>query len=84
MRSSKTRRAKREFTVVFQPIEDDWILASVPELPGAITQGKTMKEAREMIKDAVELLLESYRENAEKDAPGSAIWETITIEVPVA
>lgn len=84
MRSPKAKRAKRQFTVVFQPIENGWILASVPELPGAVTQGKTIKEAREMIKDAVELLLESYRENAEKDAPGNAIWETITIEVPVA
>lgn len=33
---------------------------------------------------AVELLLEAYRENARKDAPGGAMWETISIEVPVA
>jgi predicted RNase H-like HicB family nuclease len=43
-----------------------------------------MDEARTMIKEAVELLLESYRANARKDAPGNAIWESLTVDVPVA
>jgi predicted RNase H-like HicB family nuclease len=57
---------KREYTVVYHPIEDGWIMATVPKLPGAVTQGRTMKEAREMIKEAVALLLENHRENAAK------------------
>ena len=61
---------KREYTVLYQPVEDGWIMATVPELPGAVTQGKDLSEARAMIKEAVELLLQSYRENAAKDAPG--------------
>ena len=73
---------KREYTVVYQPIEDGWIMATVPELPGAVTQGRTMKEAREMIKEAVELLLESYRENATKEMPRNAVWETLSVEIP--
>ncbi|MBI3273375.1 MAG: type II toxin-antitoxin system HicB family antitoxin [Planctomycetes bacterium] len=73
---------KRKYAVVYQPIEDGWIMATVPDLPGAVTQGKTMAEARAMIKEAVELLLESYRANAEKDAPGNAVWETLTVEAP--
>jgi predicted RNase H-like HicB family nuclease len=55
---------KREFNVVETPIEDGWVMAQVPELPGAVTQGKDIEEAREMIQEAVELLLQSYRENA--------------------
>jgi hypothetical protein len=43
-----------------------------------------MSEARKMIKEAVELLLLSYRENAAKDAPSNAIWETLTVDVPAA
>jgi predicted RNase H-like HicB family nuclease len=74
---------KREYTVVYTPIEDGWIMAQVPELPGAVTQGRDMNEAREMIQEAVELLLQSYRDNAAKDAPSGAIWETLSVEVAV-
>jgi predicted RNase H-like HicB family nuclease len=73
----------REFSVVYTPIEDGWVMATVPELPGAVTQGRDMEEARSMIREAVELLLESYRENAAKDAPSGAIWETVSVEVAV-
>ena len=72
----------RDYTVVYQVIEEGWIMATVPELPGAVTQGKTMQEARAMIKEAVALLLESYREHAAKEAPTNAVWETLTIELP--
>jgi len=72
---------KREYQVLYQVVEDGWIMASVPELPGAVSQGKDLNEARAMIKEAVELLLESYRANAEKDAPGNAIWEGLTVDV---
>ena len=72
---------KREYTVLYQEIEDGWIMASVPELPGAVTQGRDLEEARSMIQEAVALLLQGYRENAVRDAPGNAIWETLTVEL---
>jgi predicted RNase H-like HicB family nuclease len=75
---------KREYQVLYQEVEDGWIMATVPELPGAVTQGRTIDEARTLIKEAIELLLETYRANAEKDAPGNAIWESLTVDVPVA
>ena len=75
---------KHEYSVVYQTVENGWIMACVPELPGAVTQGKDISEARAMIKEAVELPLLSYRENAAKDAPGTAIWETLSVDVPAA
>lgn len=51
---------------------------------GAVTQGRTLDEARGMIKEAVELLIESYRENAKNDASGQAIWEILTVDLPPA
>jgi antitoxin HicB len=74
---------KREFTVVYTPIEDGWIMAQVPELPGAVTQGHDMAEAREMIQEAVELLIQSYRDSAAKDIPSNAVWETLSVDVAV-
>jgi predicted RNase H-like HicB family nuclease len=74
---------KREFTVVYTPIEDGWIMAQVPELPGAVTQGRDMDEAREMIQEAVALLLQSYRDQAAKVAPSGAVCETLSVDVTV-
>ena len=75
---------QREYTVVYQTIEDGWIMATVPELPGAVTQGENIEEAREMIREAITLLVQSYRENARKDASGNAMWETLRVEIPAA
>jgi predicted RNase H-like HicB family nuclease len=36
--------------------------AYVEELPGAITEGDTVEQARENLRDAIELLLEANRE----------------------
>jgi predicted RNase H-like HicB family nuclease len=55
---------RHDYHVVYTTIEDGWIMATVPELPGAVTQGRDLDEARANIKEAVELLLQSYRENA--------------------
>ena len=55
------------FTVVYTPIEDGWYMAQVLELPEAISQGETLEEAREMIRDAVRELLEIRREEAERE-----------------
>jgi predicted RNase H-like HicB family nuclease len=53
-----------ESSVVYETVEDGWVMARVPELPGAVTQGKDLAEARTMIREAVELLLQAYREGA--------------------
>jgi predicted RNase H-like HicB family nuclease len=36
---------------------DDWVMAQVQEVPGAISQGRTRSEARENVIDAMRLLL---------------------------
>jgi len=75
---------KHQYTVILTPIEDGWYMATVPELPGAITQGQTIEEARENIRDAIELLLQTYREDALREASADAVCETIELDVPAA
>lgn len=60
----------QNLTAVFEHTEDGWWVVSVPEIPGAHSQGRTLEEAREMIKDAVRLLLEVRREDAEREIAG--------------
>jgi len=44
-------------TIVYEPGEDGWITVSIPEVPGVLSQGRTRKEARENIIDALALML---------------------------
>ena len=59
-----------KYTAVFEHGEDGWWVASCLEIPEAITQGATIEEARENLKDAIQLVLEVRREDAEKELEG--------------
>jgi len=54
------------FTAIFEKT-NDWYIGYVEELPGANTQGRTLEEARENLREAIELILLSNRELAEKN-----------------
>ena len=47
--------------------------AYVEELPGAISEGDTLEEARENLRDAIELLLEANRELSGKSNSGKKL-----------
>jgi predicted RNase H-like HicB family nuclease len=51
-----------KYTAIFERGEDGWWVASCLEIPEAITQGETIDEARENLKDAIQLVLEVRRE----------------------
>jgi len=52
------------FTAVFEPAEEGGYIAFVEEIPGANSQGETLDEARENLREALALMLEVNRENA--------------------
>jgi predicted RNase H-like HicB family nuclease len=53
------------FTAIYEKAEEGGYIGYVAELPGANTQGETLEETRENLKDAVSLLLDCLREEAE-------------------
>jgi predicted RNase H-like HicB family nuclease len=68
------------FTAVFEEAEEGGYTAFVEELPGAISQGETLEEARENLKEAIELILEVNRENAlEGVEEAHIVRETIVV-----
>lgn len=48
-----------QFKVLIEQDENGVYVASVPELPGCYTQGKTLEEVRKRIREVIELVLES-------------------------
>jgi predicted RNase H-like HicB family nuclease len=45
-------------TIVYEQGDNGWIVASIPEVPGAHSQGRTREEARANVIDALRGILE--------------------------
>ena len=60
------------FTAVFQKVPEGYV-AFVEELPGANTQGATLEEARENLREAVELVIEANRALAREELGASDV-----------
>ncbi len=61
-----------QLTAVFIEVPEGYI-AFVEEIPGANTQGETLEEARENLREAVAMVLEANRELAEKSLVGQRV-----------
>lgn len=59
-------------TAVYMKVPEGYI-AFVEEIPGANTQGETLAEARENLKEAVEMVLEANRELARESLEGKEV-----------
>ena len=61
-----------KLTAVFRKFPEGYA-AFVEELPGANTQGATLEEARETLKEAVSMLLQANRDLAEESIGGADV-----------
>ena len=50
------------FTVVIEQDKEGWYVAKVPDLQGCATQGRTIKQALERVKEAITVCLEAEKE----------------------
>jgi predicted RNase H-like HicB family nuclease len=67
-------------TAIYEKAKEGGYVGYVAELPGANTQGETLEEVRENLREAVALLLECYREEAEKHLSASALKEDLILQ----
>jgi predicted RNase H-like HicB family nuclease len=61
-----------ELSAVYMKVPEGYI-AFVEQLPGANTQGATLEEARENLREAVGLVLDANRELSEKAIAGADV-----------
>ncbi len=54
---------RNEFTAVIEQ-DNGWYIAYCPEIPGANGQGRSAKECKESLKEAIALILQARREDA--------------------
>jgi len=58
-----------KFRVLIEQDEDGVFVATVPALPGCVTQGLTRADALKNVQEAVEVYLESLREHGDPIPP---------------
>lgn len=67
-------------TIIYEKGEDGFWIATIPEVPGAFSQGKTKKEARENAIDAMQELMTARRELALRERMKGATYETLSFQ----
>jgi len=59
------RKTRYHFNIILRPEPEGGFTALVPALPGCVTYGRTLVEARKMVKDAISGYIESLRKHKE-------------------
>ena len=54
------------YTAVFEPAAEGGYIVTVPALPGLVTEGDTIEEARATVKDAIRGYIESLLQHGEE------------------
>lgn len=63
--SSPMPKARYHYNIMLRPEPEGGYTALVPALPGCVTYGRTVDEAREMVKDAISGYIASLRKHKE-------------------
>ena len=71
---------KQRYHTIIKPARKGYV-GWVEEVPGAITQGRSLEECRENLRDALTLLLETHRDEARRAMDPSCIVEDIEVDL---
>ena len=71
---------KQRFHTIIKPEANGWFVGWVEEIPGTISQGKSLSECRRNLRDALELMVQTHREEARVCLDASCICESIEID----
>ena len=80
-RWAKSSLMKQRFHTIIKPEPNGWFVGWVEEIPGTISQGRSLDECRRNLKDSLELMLETHRDEARLALDPSCIQEPIEVDV---
>lgn len=69
-----------KLTVIYEKGEDGFWIATIPEIPGAFSQGKTKKEALENAVEAMVELMLARRDLAMKERSKGSSYEKFAFQ----
>ena len=62
-----------EYTAVFEKMDNGWYFAQCEQMPNAVTQGRTIAEAKANLQEVIEMLLEIQREEVTEQLAGKRV-----------
>ena len=69
------------YTVIITPDETGGYVVTCPALPGLVTEGDTLEEARRMAADAIRGYLESLQKDGEPIPTDECFTEEVSVEL---
>jgi predicted RNase H-like HicB family nuclease len=72
---------KQRYHTIIKPEPNGWYVGWVEEIPGTITQARSLEECRENLRDSLKLMVETHRDEARIGLDPSCIQESIEIDV---
>ncbi len=71
----------KNLTILYEQGENGWWVATIPEFPGAFSQGRTQESARRNVISAMKELMAARRKEAMKERPKSSKVESLPFSV---
>ena len=72
---------RQQYHTIIRPEPNGWYVGWVEEIPGAITQARSLHECREGLKESLRLMVEIHRDEARLGLDPSCIQESIEIDL---
>jgi len=67
-----------EFTAIIER-DGKWYIGYCPEIPGANGQGETVEECKKSLTEAIALILQDRREDAQRGLPADAVQDVVSL-----
>ena len=71
----------QRYHTIIKPEPNGWFVGWVEEIPGAISQGRSLEECRSNLRDSLQLMLETHRDEARLGLSDQCIEECLEIDV---
>ncbi len=72
---------KQSYHTIIKPTHDGWYVGWVEEVPGTITNGRSLGECRRNLRNSLSIMLESIRSEARIGLDTNCLQEMLEIEV---
>lgn len=82
MEMKDINQKKYKYTAIFDLNEDGSYTVTVPSLPGLVTEGKDLEDAKLMVKDAIRCYIQGLLK-AEEDVPREKEVDQVRVTVEV-